>query len=91
MKKDFLKSYVGYDPIPYWKNVLSPVFIAFGEGDKNLPVDESIERFLSNLQISFELVVGGELRWSVQDECSFFVRIVERRSRALTTNTQCFA
>lgn len=48
MKKDYQRPFAGFDPIPYWKNVDSNVFIAFGENDKNVPVDESIERLNSN-------------------------------------------
>lgn len=34
----------GFDPIPYWKNINIPVFLAYGEDDKNVPVDVCIER-----------------------------------------------
>ena len=47
-KKDYLIAYVGFDPIPYWKQIQVPVFFAFGENDKNIPVDASINRLKEN-------------------------------------------
>ena len=35
---------MGFDPISYWKKINASVFIAYGEGDKNCPVDKCIER-----------------------------------------------
>ncbi len=34
----------GFDPIPYWRSVTVPSFMAFGQGDKNVPVEESVAR-----------------------------------------------
>jgi len=34
----------GFDPIPYWRKVTVPTFMAFGEGDQNVPVRQSIAR-----------------------------------------------
>jgi dipeptidyl aminopeptidase/acylaminoacyl peptidase len=34
----------GFDPIPYWENVSVPAFAAFGGGDINVPVEESVRR-----------------------------------------------
>lgn len=47
-KKEYVKNTMGFNPIPYWKQVNIPVFIAFGENDKNVPVEESIERLNEN-------------------------------------------
>ena len=41
-------AYVGFDPIPYWKRIQVPVFFAFGENDKNVPVEASINRLKEN-------------------------------------------
>lgn len=35
----------GFDPMPYWAKVEAPVFAAFGGGDTNVPVEDSVERF----------------------------------------------
>ena len=43
-KKKELAPFAGFDPIPYWKSVSVPVFIAYGENDTNCPVEESIKR-----------------------------------------------
>lgn len=42
--KESLKNLMGFNPIPYWRQVDVPVFFAFGENDKNVPVEASIER-----------------------------------------------
>ncbi|GAH24807.1 unnamed protein product [marine sediment metagenome] len=34
MKKEYIKGYAGFDPIPYWEQVNIPAFIALGENDK---------------------------------------------------------
>jgi len=48
MKKDFFIPTAGFDPIPYWKDVHVPVFIALGGNDENVPVDASIRRLKEN-------------------------------------------
>jgi pimeloyl-ACP methyl ester carboxylesterase len=47
-KMEHVRSYVGFDPIPYLKEVDVPVFYAFGEGDKYVPVQASIGRLEEN-------------------------------------------
>ncbi|WP_224482888.1 alpha/beta hydrolase family protein [Robertkochia aurantiaca] len=46
---------IDFDPLPYWKEVPSPVFIAYGGGDTNCPVERSLERIreegLQDLQV----------------------------------------
>lgn len=42
--REFWKMIGGFDPIPYWQKVDLPVFLAFGENDKNVPVRESVRR-----------------------------------------------
>lgn len=51
LKMDHVKSYAGYDPIPYWKEVETPVFFAFGENDENVPVEASIKILRENLSV----------------------------------------
>lgn len=46
-KKAFWRLIEGFDPLPYWKKVTVPVFVAFGAGDENVPVEESVQRFRS--------------------------------------------
>jgi dipeptidyl aminopeptidase/acylaminoacyl peptidase len=43
-KTEFWQQIGGFDPIPHWRKVGVPVFMAFGEGDKNGPVDDSLSR-----------------------------------------------
>jgi dipeptidyl aminopeptidase/acylaminoacyl peptidase len=45
---DHVSAFMGFDPIPYWKDVQVPVLFAFGGNDKNVPVDASIERLREN-------------------------------------------
>lgn len=44
---DFWLPLTGYNPLPYWEQVEVPAFAAFGGGDFNVPVTESIERLES--------------------------------------------
>jgi pimeloyl-ACP methyl ester carboxylesterase len=44
---DFWLPLAGFDPLPYWEVVGVPAFAAFGGGDINLPVAESIQRLES--------------------------------------------
>jgi len=48
MRMDFFRPWAGFDPIPYWQDVDVPVFFAFGEHDKNVPVEASVERLKEN-------------------------------------------
>jgi len=45
---DHFRPISGFDPIPYWKRVRAPVFIAFGANDPNVPVHDSIEVLRAN-------------------------------------------
>jgi hypothetical protein len=45
---DHVKAYSDFDPVPYWMKVKSPKFFAFGEGDTNVPVEDSIEVLRAN-------------------------------------------
>jgi uncharacterized protein len=47
-KKEFFAPLVGFDPIPYWKNIEIPVFFGFGENDQNVPIGQCIERLREN-------------------------------------------
>ncbi len=42
------KALVGFDPIPYWKQISVPVFMGYGSDDKNVPVDRCLERLKTN-------------------------------------------
>ena len=55
-KMEQLRSYAGFDPIPYLKDVDVPVFYAFGEGDKYVPVRASLERLEENNLNDFEII-----------------------------------
>ena len=51
MKMDHLKPFAGFDPVPYWKKVDTPVFFAFGGSDENVPVNASIKTLKENLNV----------------------------------------
>jgi dienelactone hydrolase len=51
LKMDHIKSYAGYDPVPYWKKVDAPVFFAFGENDENMPVEACIKVLRERLSV----------------------------------------
>jgi dipeptidyl aminopeptidase/acylaminoacyl peptidase len=46
-RMDFWLPIAEFDPIPFWEQVEVPTFAAFGEHDRNVPVEESIERLKS--------------------------------------------
>ena len=46
-RMDFWLPLTGFDPLPYWEQVNVPAFAAFGGGDFNVPVEESILRLQS--------------------------------------------
>jgi dipeptidyl aminopeptidase/acylaminoacyl peptidase len=48
LKMDHVKAYADFDPIPYWLRVEAPKFFAFGGGDMNVPVEESLEALRAN-------------------------------------------
>jgi dipeptidyl aminopeptidase/acylaminoacyl peptidase len=58
---------MGFDPIPYWKEVLVPVFFAFGENDKNVPVDASIERLRENNLDHFDVKTYADGGHAIRD------------------------
>jgi len=58
-KMDFWLPLAGYDPLPYWEMVDVPAFAAFGGGDVNVPVAESIQRLQS---------LGKEVKYEVYPE-----------------------
>ena len=57
---DFWLPLAGYDPLPYWEMVDVPAFAAFGGGDFNVPIEESIRR-LEGLEkeIAYEVYPEG--------------------------------
>lgn len=48
MGMEFFLPTAGFDPIPYWQDVDVPVFFAFGEHDKYVPVEASLDRLEEN-------------------------------------------
>ncbi len=61
-QKDSISAFMGFDPIPYWKNVHIPVIFAFGDNDPNTPTNASVERLRENdlHQFEVEIYPGGE-------------------------------
>jgi dienelactone hydrolase len=43
LKMAHVRAYADFDPIPYWLQVDAPKIFAFGGGDTNVPVEESLE------------------------------------------------
>jgi dipeptidyl aminopeptidase/acylaminoacyl peptidase len=43
-QRDSWRALAGFDPIPWWRELEAPAFAAFGEGDTNVPVAESVAR-----------------------------------------------
>jgi dipeptidyl aminopeptidase/acylaminoacyl peptidase len=56
-KKDFFAPIAGFDPVPYLKKISIPLFYAFGENDKNVPVEQSIARLKENNLNDFKVKV----------------------------------
>ena len=86
---DHVSAYMGFDPIPYWKDVDVPVFFAYGENDKNVPVDASIERLRENNLNHFNVKIyadGGHAIRDIQtnevsdDYLQDLVRFIKERS-----------
>jgi len=71
---EHVSAYMGFDPIPYWKDVHVPVFFAFGGNDQNVPVEASIERLRENNLTHFEVKTyadgGHAIRNSQTNEVS---------------------
>jgi dienelactone hydrolase len=58
-QREFWSYIAEFDPIPYWEQVHAPSFVAFGENDPNVPVEESIKR-LQNLDNGMHIKVDPE-------------------------------
>jgi dipeptidyl aminopeptidase/acylaminoacyl peptidase len=78
IKKSQLWSKIGgFDPISYWQKVNVPAFMAFGENDKNVPVEASLRRIQALNKSNITLKVypeGGHgiidpITHRVQEEC----------------------
>ena len=48
LKMDHVRAFADFDPIPYWQQVDASTFFAFGGGDTNVPVEESLEALRTN-------------------------------------------
>jgi dipeptidyl aminopeptidase/acylaminoacyl peptidase len=64
---EHVSAYMGFDPIPYWKDVQVPVFFAFGGNDKNVPVEASIERLRENNLNHFEVKTYADGGHAIRD------------------------
>jgi len=79
---DHFRADAGFDPIPYWQNVEAPKFFAFGENDRNVPVEDSLEALRENsieglIRVSPDggHAIKDSLKGSVQRE--FLLDLVE--------------
>ncbi len=43
-QKPHIAAILPFDPLPYWKKVKTPAFLAYGENDTNCPVESSLHR-----------------------------------------------
>ena len=64
---DHVSAYMGFDPIPYWKEVQVPVFFALGENDENVPVDASINRLSENNLNHFNVKIYADGGHAIRD------------------------
>jgi dienelactone hydrolase len=60
-QSDVWRWIAGFDPLPYWREVEVPAFLAFGEGDRTIPVDLSVFRIrqLEKSNIAFRVYPRG--------------------------------
>jgi len=56
-KLEHLSALYPFDPIPYWKDIRVPVFFAFGEGDRNVDIDGSINRLREKDLTQFQVKI----------------------------------
>jgi dipeptidyl aminopeptidase/acylaminoacyl peptidase len=63
-QKEFWDKIGGFDPLPYWRTIEVPAFVAFGESDEydNVPVAESVRRLhsLTKSNLEIEVYPGGD-------------------------------
>jgi dipeptidyl aminopeptidase/acylaminoacyl peptidase len=64
---DHVSAFMGFDPIPYWKDVQVPVFFAFGGNDKDVPIDASIERLIENNLNHFDVKTYADGGHAIRD------------------------
>ncbi|NOU61691.1 alpha/beta hydrolase family protein [Marinifilum caeruleilacunae] len=68
LKMPHVKASAGFDPIPFWKQVEEPVFIALGENDTNVPVEQCIERLKEHkLDSRFKIKVYPDGGHAIRD------------------------
>ncbi len=66
-KEEHLSALFPFDPIPYWKDVRVPVFFAYGENDRAVPVDECIKRLQENHFNHFQIEVYPDGGHAIRD------------------------
>lgn len=47
-KKESIKVFTDFDPLPYWKKTETPTFFTYGENDPNVPVNNSLKLIKDN-------------------------------------------
>ncbi len=70
LKKESLAALAEFDPIPYWKNINVPVLIALGENDKNVPVEDSVQRLKENNLDHFNIKIYKNGGHAIRDPAS---------------------
>ncbi len=57
----FWKHITGFDPLPSWRQVSVPALAAFGGGDENVPVEESVRRLrnVDNAHVAIRVYPEG--------------------------------
>jgi len=62
---DWWKKISGFDPVPYWRKVETPAFMAFGELDKNVPIEESVKRIRDLNRKNIQIRVYPKVRHGI--------------------------
>lgn len=75
-QKQFWDKIGGFDPLPYWRGVSVPVFVAYGEKDEynNVPVAEIVRRLrlLNKSDVTVKVYPGGD--HAVEDPRTHYVQ-----------------
>lgn len=85
-REEFWKRNSGFDPLPFWRAVDIPAFMAFGENDRNVPVDESARRIaaLGKPNITVKVYPDGRHGILTLDKVKLTYRVQEQYLRDLT-------
>lgn len=66
-KKERIKVFTDFDPLPYWKKTETPTFFAYGENDPNAPIDISLKLIKENHFNHFKAKIYPEGKHGILD------------------------